>query len=179
MNRRSATFTGTAVALGLGLLAVGRFTIGSASAAAARTAAATPIEWNYAQVRAEFITKDGNDDVTNTTCTIVNRSQSRTLYLGDISALGLDGLDEILAVHTGLNGIGIQPLGSIDVPVDAAHFPGLQPKVFPDSRGVETILVSWTGPKEALRLSSTIRVQLPGARDTGRERHVDGHPTTK
>jgi hypothetical protein len=133
----------------------------------------------FAQVRAEYIALSGNNDVTTTTVTLVNRSASTTLYLGDLSALGLDGLAEVLAIDTGLDGVGIPPLGSLDLPVDAAHFPGLQAKDLPDSRGVETILVSYSGPKESLRLTAAIKLQLPGDVDSRTVSRVDGHAVTR
>jgi hypothetical protein len=55
---------------------------------------AAPVELDCAQVRAEWIFTDANDDFTTTKCTIVNRSQSKTLDLGDVLALGPDGLAE-------------------------------------------------------------------------------------
>jgi hypothetical protein len=130
-------------------------------------------------VRGEYIELSGNNDKTSTTCHFVNKSLSRTIYLGDISALGLDGLSEVLAVHTGLNGVGIPPLGSLDLPVDAAHFPGLQFKQFSNSRGLESVLVSWSGPKDALRLDASVQQQLPGDQDTRVINYLEGHYVTK
>ena len=148
-------------------------------ASASAAAIAPPIELYYAQVRAQYIDLSGNRDETNTICTIVNRSLTRTIYLGDVTALGLDGLEEVLAVHTGLNGVGIPPLGSVDLPVDSVHFPGLQPELEPGERGVENLLVSWSGPKEAVRVTAAIHLQLPGDIGSRVLSYVDGHPVSK
>ena len=134
---------------------------------------------HFAQVRAEYIKLDGNNDVTNTTCTIVNTSMSRTLYLGDLYALGPDGLSETIAVDADLNGIGIPPLGSLDLPVDSAHFPGLQPKIHKDSRGLESVLVAWSGSNDELWLTAAIHLEQPGSVDNRVINRVEGRYVTK
>lgn len=134
---------------------------------------------HLAQVRGEYIQLSGNNDVTNSTCTIVNTSLSTTIYLGDAYALGPNGLSEVLAVDTGLNGVGIPPLGSLDLPVNSVNFPGLQPKVHADSRGLESVLVTWSGFSDALSLTAAIVTQLPGDLDSRMISRAEGHYATK
>ena len=133
----------------------------------------------YTQVRAEYIDLSGNRDETNTTLTLVNRSMSRTLVLGDVFAMGPNGVNELLATDTALEGVAIAPLGSIDLPVDSAHFPGLQPKLELDSRGLESVVVGWSGPKDGLRLIAAIHLERPGNDDNRVVDIVDGQPVLK
>jgi hypothetical protein len=147
-------------------------------------APAKPASMNHddsqlAQVRAEYIDLNGNRDETKTTLVLVNRSMSKTLVLGTVMALGSNGLSEMLAIDGDLDGVTIPPLGSLDVPVDSAHFPGLQPKLEDGQRGLESVAVSWSGGKDALRLMAVIRLQLPGATDTRVANYVEGHSVEK
>ena len=147
--------------------------------AVASAPAPTAVELYHWQVRAEYVNYDTGYERSLTTLSIVNRSLTRTIYLDDVLALGPDGLDEVIAVHTGLNGVGIPPLGSIELPVDPVHFPGLQYKLQPDQRGVESVLVSYSGTKEAFRLTAKIDALLPGESDSRVLVRVDGHPVIK
>lgn len=178
MSRRTA-----ALVLFTLFLPLGAFVVGSSTRAAARPVAASPAaaldEARFAQVRAEYVDLSGNRDETSTTCLIVNKSASQTIVLGDISALGPNGAAEVISIDTQLNGVTIPPLASLELPVDAAHFPGLAPKVETNSRGVESVVVSWSGPKEALRLTALVRLQQPGSLDNRTVNYVDGHYLTK
>ncbi len=133
----------------------------------------------YAQVRAEYVVLYGNRDQSFTTFTIMNRSLTKSLFLGDVWAMGPDGLAEVLSVHTGLNGIELPPLGSVDVAVDSTSFPGLQPELEIGDRGLESIAVSWIGPKDALRLSAGILRNQPGTLDNRVMTWIEGHVVTK
>jgi len=182
MIPRNAVLVGLALVLLVGSSALSSRTRGStlpAATFAATSPAATAAEVHFAHVRAEYIDLDGNHNHTDTTLTLINKSLSKSLYLGDISALGPDGLAEVLAVHTGLNGVGIPPLGSIDLRVDSARFPGLQPKVASDSRGVETVLVSFSGSKEMFRLSAAIHLHHPDNDQNQMINRFEGHFVVK
>jgi hypothetical protein len=180
MSKRSTLLVVATLTLLLGVSALTSHTM-----ALIRPAAPSPLghgggpPLHFAQVRAEYIDLDGNGDETNTTCTFVNTSMSKTLYLGDVYALGPDGLGETLAVDTGLNGVGIPPLGSVDLPVDAAHFPGLQPKIHRDSRGVESVLVGWSGSNDELWLTAAIHLEQPGNNDNRVVNRVEGRTVSK
>jgi hypothetical protein len=178
MRKQSAVLVVVALMLVVGFAALSSRTRGSILPAAASPLAPTA-ELHFAQVRAEYIDLEGNRDEADTTLTIVNKSMSKTLYLGDVSALGPDGLAEVLAVHTGLNGVGIPPLGSIDLPVDATSFPGLQPKLETDSRGVESVLLSFQGSREAIRLTAAILLNQPGTLDNRVLTRVESHFVVK
>ncbi len=180
MSKRSAVLVVVTLVLILGSSVLTSHTRGSIRpAGTSPLAPAGDPSQHFAQVRAEYIDLDGNRDETKTTCSIVNTSLSRTLYLGDLSALGPDGLGEVLAVHTGLNGVGIPPLGSLELPVDPIHFPGLQPKRQGDSRGLESVVVGWSGPKDALRLTAAIHLEEPGNNHNRVINRVGGHDVTK
>jgi len=117
------------------------------------------------QVRARYIDLSGNRDETFTTLLLVNNSQSRTIQLGDVIALGPDGLTEVMGTHTGLNGVALPPLATVELLVDSARFPGLAPELELGQRGVASVLVQWWGPKDTLLLSSSIRLEQPGNND--------------
>jgi hypothetical protein len=137
-----------------------------------RTAAEPP---QLMQVRAEYIDLDGNRDETFTTLILVNNSQSRTINLGDLFALGPDGLTEVMGTHTGLNGVALPPLATIELLVDSVRFPGLQPELQIGDRGVANVLVQWWGTKDSLLLSSSIYLQKPGNPDTRVITVFEGH----
>ena len=71
-----------------------------------------------------------------------------------------------MATDGDLIGVTIPSLGSLNVPVDSAKFPGLQPKREGGERGLETVAVSWSGGKDAPRLTAVIRLQRPGDVET-------------
>jgi hypothetical protein len=89
-------------------------------------------------------------------------------------ARGPNGLSEMLAIDGDLDGVTIPPLGSLDVPVDSAHFPGMEPMLEDGQRGLESVGVRWSGGKDALRVTAVIRLQLPGATDTRVVIYVEG-----
>lgn len=134
---------------------------------------------HLAQVRAKFIDLSGNRDETSTTCFLVNAHPTRAIVLGEVLALGPDGANELLATHDGLVGVVLPPLGVVDLPVDPARFPGLKPELEIGDRGLASVLVSWSGPKEALRLSAELRLQLPGDIGSRVIRSVEGHAAAK
>ena len=147
-------------------------------AAAPAKAPASP-QLDFAQVRGEFVDLDGNLDEVDTTLRLVNRSLSATLTLGDIYAVGRDGLSEVLSTHTGSNGVTLGPLASLDLKVDPSNFPGLLPKIYRTDRGLESVVVSFSGPREALRLSAAIHLQQPGTLDNRVITLVEGHCVMK
>ena len=102
MALRGATLVGLTSVLVLGSLAMPSATTGSILSAASPAAPAA--ELHFAQVRAEYIDLSGNRDETETTLFFVNKSLTKTIYMGDVSALGPDGLAEVLGIHKGLNG---------------------------------------------------------------------------
>jgi len=175
-HRRALLLTITPV-LFLASSAVGNLTKDSPCAAAPRAPAHKDDE--YMQVRAEYIDLYGNRDETNTTLTLVNRSMSKTLVLGDVLALGPNGANEVLAIDAALEGVSIPPLGSLDLPVDSTHFPGLQPKIDVDSRSLESVVVSWSGPKDGLRLIAAIHLEQPGNNDNRVVNLVEGERVLK
>jgi len=177
MNRRLAVLLILTPVLFVGSSAYMSRTHGAI--AAAMPALVNHDDAQVTQVRAEYIDLNGNRDETNTTLVFVNRSMSKPLVLGAVMALGPNGLSEVLAIDGDLGGVTIPPLGSLDVPVDSAHFPGLQPKVEDGQRGLESVGVSWTGGKDALRLTAVIHLQLPGATDTRVVNYVEGHAVEK
>lgn len=175
MNKRSSL-----VAAALLVALVGAFFLvgdSSASARAAATASDSP-PW-YAQVRAEYVDLSGNRDEATTTFTVINRSLTKSLFLGEVWAMGPDGLGEVLAIHAGLGGVELPPLGSIDVVVDSTQFPGLKPELEVGDRGVESIAVSFIGPKDALRLSAEIVRLQPCCLETRMTTWIEGHLITK
>jgi hypothetical protein len=48
-----------------------------------------------------------------------------------------------------------------------------------DSRGLETVLVSWSGSNDALALAAAIKIQRPGDVDSRMISRVEGHYGTK
>jgi hypothetical protein len=130
--------------------------------AAAAAAPANHDDGHYVQVRAQYIDLNGNRDETNTTLYLVNKSMTRTLVLGDVLAMGPNGLSEVLAHDGDLVGVAIPPLGTIELPVDSAHFPGLLPELEVGQRGLESVVLSFAGPKDALGLTASIHLQQPG-----------------
>lgn len=148
----------------------------SAAAAAARGSHG---DGHYVQVRAEYIDLNGNRDETNTTLYLVNQSMTRTLVLGDLLALGQDGLSEVLAHDADLDGVTIPPLGTVELPVDAAHFPGLLPELEVGQRGLESVVLSFAGPKDALRLTASVHLQQPGNLENRVITIFEGHAVEK
>lgn len=157
------------------------FVFGHRASAAMRTPApvAAVDAPTYLHVRAEYVDLSGNRDENYTTLTFSNRSLTRTVELGDVLALGPDGLDEVIASAPGLVGLAIPPLGSVDVLVDKTSFPGLAPKLEVGSRGLESVLVSFTGPKEALRVISSILLNQPSSLDNRVLTRIEAQPTVK
>ncbi len=104
---------------------------------------------------------------------------SKPLVLDAVLALGPNGLSEAIATDDDLDGVTIPPLGSLDVPVDSAHFPGLLPKTAIGARGLESVGVSWTGGKDALRLTAIIHLERPGNDANRVVNYVEGHCVEK
>jgi len=152
----------------LPVLFVGSSVLPSLTQGASAAPAAAPAhhdDGHYVQVRAQYIDLNGNRDETNTTLFLVNKSMTRTLVLGDVLAMGPNGLSEFLAHAGDLVGVSIPPLGTVELPVDSAHFPGLLPELEVGQRGLESVVLSFAGPKDALRLTASIHLQQPGSLD--------------
>jgi len=150
----------------LPVLFVGSSVLPSLTQGASAAPAAAPAhhdDGHYVQVRAQYIDLNGNRDETNTTLFLVNKSMTRTLVLGDVLAMGPNGLSEVLAHDGDLVGVSIPPLGTVELPVDSAHFPGLLPELEVGQRGLESVVLSFGGPKDALRLTASIHLQQPGS----------------
>ncbi len=177
MNRRLAVLL-----VLIPVLFVGSSAYLSQTRGAIAPAKAAPVnreDSQYTQVRAEYIDLNGNRDETNTTLVFVNRSMSTPLVLGAVMAFGPNGLSEALATDGDLDGVTIPPLGSLDVPVDSTHFPGLQPKLENGERGLESVGVSWTGGKDALRLTAVIHLEQPGNLSNRVFNYIEGHCVVK
>ncbi len=144
-----------------------------------RASPAKPADSQYSQVRAEYVDLYGNRDETDTTLVFENRSMSTPLVLDSVLAFGANGLSDLLASDDDLAGVTIPPLGSLDVPVDAAHFPGLQPKTDVGVPGLESVGLSWTGGKNALRLIAIIHLEQPGNLSNRVINYVEGHCVEK
>jgi hypothetical protein len=129
-------------------------------------------------VRGEYFHSNVTQDRALTTCILVNRSVSRTIWLGDVLALGTDGLTEVLATHTGLNGVALPPLATIELVVDSIRFPGLLPERGVNDRGLATCLVEWWGPKDALRLTASVFGEFQSAQGVA-IKVIEGHVVEK
>lgn len=149
------------------LLLVGVFIASGIFAVSATTGRASQedahgITHHWTAVRAQYIDLDGNRDEVNTICILVNTSRSSALRLGEITALGPGGLEDVLGTHTDLDGTLIPPLGTVELAVSSETFPGLLPELQDDQRLLQNVLVKWRGPGNALRLSTRIERQRPG-----------------
>ncbi len=104
---------------------------------------------------------------------------TKTVTLGDIHALGPDGLAEVMATHAGLNGVVLPPLATVERVVDSTNFPGLAPELEIGERGVVSVLAAWTGPNDALRLSASIHLIQHGTLDNRVISVIEGHAVAK
>lgn len=152
----------------------------AASAAYLATAVLPADDVRYLHVRAEYVDDYyGNRDETVTTLFLVNKSLSKSVTLGDIQALGPDGQGEVMATHSGLNGVVVPPLGSVELVVDSTNFPGLVPVILADDRGVASALVRWNGPKDALRLVASIQIAQLSLTEGRAISVIEGHTVVK
>lgn len=176
MTRRRALLFVLLPVLFVGSSALLSHTPGASAAAAAP---ANHGDGHTMQVRAQYIDLNGNHDETNTTLFLVNKSMTRTLVLGDVLALGPNGLSEVLAHDGDLVGVLIPPLGTVELPVDSAHFPGLLPELEVGQRFLESVVLSFTGPKDALRLTASVHLQHPGNLENRVITLFEGHDVEK
>lgn len=180
MKKRSAMFIVSALALVLGASFLARV-----ARAGMRLPAANALLFDKsgrghaAQVHAVFIELSGNNDVSTTTLYLVNSSVTETLYLDQVDALGVGGLSNLLASDTAVNGLAIAPLGTVELTVDATNFPGLQPQVDRNTPGLASVLVTWSGPRDALQLESSVLLELPGSLYSRTVSTFEGHDVTK
>jgi len=120
----------------------GRRRAGAASAAPSLIPFNKGDHTHLAQVRAQYIDLNGNRDELTATLYLVNSSLTKSLALDEIDALGLDGVNEVLASDTAVNGVVIPPFGTFKLSVDSSNFPGLQPNLEIGYRGLESVVVT-------------------------------------
>ena len=108
-------------------------------------------------VRAEYVTETNQTDAVDTELYIVNRSVARSIKLKTIVVVGAGGVANRLSTYNGLFDKVIPPLGEIVLPIDST-LPGVFPRVGSGRRpnDVASVIVTWEGPAEAMRLTATI-----------------------
>ena len=125
-------------------------------------------------VRAEYIFVSNGNKFWNTTCHVINRSATSPLTLGAVYILGPGGVNSVLSVHTGLVGVSVPPLGSIQLAIDNT-IPGLVAATTPSAFGVRSVVFSWNGPSGALGLTSRMEY-IDSSPDHRGHVEIEGHP---
>lgn len=106
-------------------------------------------------IRAEYEDLAGNWPHTDTVCYVVNKSLTRAIRLENVLVLGPGGLSDVLGVHSAVIGTVLKPLEELRLFIDDS-IPGVVPQLAEEDHGVRSVLVEWSGPADALRLSGTI-----------------------
>lgn len=133
----------------------------------------------YKIVRAQYVDLSGNWWHVDTNCIIMNTSALFPITLKNIYVLGPNGITNILANYAGFVGTTIQPLGQFQFPIDSATIPGIIPQIAWADSGVRSVVVSWSGPSDAMKLTSVTEQWWPGSQTDRMHVRAEGHDLTQ
>ncbi len=83
-----------------------------------------------------------------------------------------------MGVYTGFRGKTLRTLGTKRLWIDS-EIPGVIPQTEEDQRGVRNVVVSWYGPRDALKLSAVMERSPHFDRREFRSFSVEGHHLTE
>ena len=132
---------------------------------------------HLAMVRMDYSDWAGNHDHTDTTCHIVNTSLT-SLTLDKIYIVGAGGITQILATSPKFVGRVLPAFAHVQFKVDKS-IPGVRPQTLHNQPSIaQQVIATWSGPKDALRLTSVIRRVKPGDDDNRTVYQIEGRTIT-